>query len=182
MAPTLSALTRYLRALGGDFPHGDWKTQPLPPRLPQMSGDAAEAPPAFAVPGGTVPSTYRIRPVAGITSASGPEVTKELTIMGMPLATSWGGLLLGLYAYILPFVLYAAWVAIAMWDLIRQESASIPYRARWMLIVLIVPFLGPLLYFGLGGSPIPRQLRLILTAGGIVAYLLFTLVGVFVGG
>jgi hypothetical protein len=73
-------------------------------------------------------------------------------------------------------------VAIAMWDLIRQESASIPYRARWMLIVLIVPFLGPLLYFALGGSPIPRQLRLILTAGGIVAYLLFTLVGVFVGG
>src|SRR5262249_51321059 len=77
------------------------------------------------------------------------------------------------YGYILPFVLYATWVAVAMWDLIRQESAPLPHRARWMLIVLVVPFLGPLLYFAFGRSPIPRQLRLLLTAGGTVVYPLF---------
>ena len=46
--------------------------------------------------------------------------------MGVPLiATSWWSLLLGLYGYILPFVLYASWVAIAMWDLIRRDADAI---------------------------------------------------------
>jgi len=55
-----------------------------------------------------------------------------------------------------------------------------PHRTRWMLIVLIVPFIGPLLYFAFGRSPIPQQLRLVLTVGGIVAYLLFLGLGVLV--
>ena len=76
--------------------------------------------------------------------------------MGVPLvASSWWTLLLGLYGYILPFVLYASWVAIAMWDLIRREADSIPDRARWMGVVLVVPFVGPLLYFAFGRSTIP---------------------------
>jgi len=103
--------------------------------------------------------------------------------MGVPLlATSWWSLLLGLYGYILPFVLYATWVAIAMWDLIRRDADSIPHRARWMAVVLLVPFAGPLLYFGFGGSPIPSQLRLMLTVGGIGAYFVFLLLGVVFGG
>jgi plastocyanin len=182
MGPTNAALSRFLRALDGNFPHGDWREQPLPPDQPTMPGDPAVAPPVLAIPGETVPQSFRIRPVADIVAAPGPEVSKELTIMGMPLATSWGGLLLGLYGYILPFVLYASWVAIAMWDLIRQESASLPHRARWMLVVLIVPFLGPLLYFTFGGSPIPRQLRLNLTVGGIAVYAVFVALGVLLGG
>lgn len=182
MAPTISTLARFLRAMDGNFPHGDWKTQPLPPDQPQMPGDPAAAPPAPAIPGEAVPQTYRIRSVDHIEVATGPEVSKELTIMGMPLATSWGGLLLGLYGYILPFVLYSSWVAIAMWDLIRQESAPIPHRTRWMLIVLVVPFLGPLLYFAFGRSPIPKQLRLVLTAGGAIVYVVFLVLGALLGG
>jgi len=100
--------------------------------------------------------------------------------MGVPLATSWGGLLIGLYGYVLPFVLYATWVAIAMWDLIRQESAPMPHRTRWMLVVLVVPFIGPLLYFGFGRSPIPRQLRFVLTVGGVVTYLVFLGLGTLI--
>ena len=91
--------------------------------------------------------------------------------MGVPLlATSWWSLLLGLYGYVPPFVLYATWVAIAMWDLIRRDADSIPHRARWMAVVLLVPFVGPLLYFAFGRSPVPSQLRLMLTVGGIGAY------------
>ena len=41
---------------------------------------------------------------------------------------------------------------------------------------------GPLLYFAFGRSPIPRQLRLILTVGGIAIYALFVLLGVALGG
>jgi Phospholipase_D-nuclease N-terminal len=102
--------------------------------------------------------------------------------MGMPLATSWWSLLIGLYGYVLPFVLYASWVAIALWDLIRQEAVSLPHRTRWMLVVLVVPFAGPLLYFAFGRSPIPRQLRLILTVGGVAIYAVFVAIGAIVGG
>jgi hypothetical protein len=180
LAPTMSALTRYLAVLGGTAPGGDWRTQPAPPPQPQMEGEPTKAPPIIAVGGQNVPQPYTIRPASEITLMEGPTVSKEIAIMGMPLATSWGGLLVGLYGYVLPFVLYATWVAVAMWDLIRQESAPLPHRARWMLAVLIVPFLGPLLYFAFGHSPIPRQLRLVLTAGGIVVYLLFLGLGVLI--
>jgi len=49
-----------------------------------------------------------------------------------------------------------------------------------MLVVLVVPFLGPLLYFVWGRSPIPRQLRLVLTAGGVAVYLVFVAATVLV--
>ena len=80
-------------------------------------------------------------------------------MFGIPLATSWWSLLIGLYGYALPGFLYAAWLTIALWDLIRQESVPISSRARWMAVVILVPFLGPLLYFAFGRSPIPKQLR-----------------------
>ena len=103
--------------------------------------------------------------------------------MGVPLiASSWWSLLLGLYGYILPFVLYASWVAIAMWDLIRRDADTIAQRSKWMAVVLLVQFAGPLLYFAFGRSPIPSQLRLMLTVGGLVAYLVFLVIGLVVGG
>jgi hypothetical protein len=180
MAPTISALARHLAVRGGDTPGGDWRSEPAPAPQPQMPGDPLQVPPTIAAGGQNVPQPFTIRSSSDIALAQGPTVSKEIAIMGMPLATSWGGLLIGLYGYILPFVLYATWVAVAMWDLIRQESAPIPRRTRWMLVVLVVPFLGPLLYFAFGRSPIPRQLRLVLTAGGIVVYLLFLVLGVLI--
>jgi len=183
LAPTLEGLARYIDAADGTFPHGDWHTQPAPPPQHQMPGDPTTAPPTPAIPGDAVPQSLDvIRAVGQIHTAPGPTTTEELAVMGMPLATSWWTLLLGLYGYVLPFVVYAAWVAIAMWDLIRQESSPISHRARWMLIVLAVPFAGPLLYFGFGRSPIPRQLRLILTIGAIAVYAVFVLIGVLIGG
>ena len=50
-----------------------------------------------------------------------------------------------------------------------------------MLVVLVVPFIGPLLYFAFGRSPIPRQLRIMLTAGGVAIYAAFVLLGVVAG-
>jgi hypothetical protein len=174
-APTISAMARAVSGIEGT--PADAATSP--PQK-QMVGDPADAPPIIAVGGQNVPQPFRIRPVREIRPATGSTVAKEIAIMGVPLATSWGELLIGLYGYVLPFVLFATWVAVAMWDLIRQESTPMPHRARWMLLVLIVPFVGPLLYFAFGRSPIPRQLRLVLTAGGIVAYLLFLGLGVLI--
>ena len=177
MSPTYESLARYLAVLGGDAPGGDWRTQPQPPAQPQMEGDPEDAPPVIAIGGENVPQPFTVRSPGSIRVAEGPTVSKEIQFMGVPLATSWGGLLIGLYGSILPFALYVTWIAIAMWDLIRQESASMPHRTRWMLVVLIVPFIGPLLYFGFGDSPIPRQLRLVLTVGGVAVYLVFFALG-----
>jgi polyferredoxin len=148
-----------------------------------MPDDPATAPPDPAIPGEAVPGRYRIRAVDDIRPARGPEIGQEVSLMGVPLiASSWWSLLLGLYGYILPFVLYASWVAIAMWDLIRRDADTIAQRSKWMAVVLLVPFVGPLLYFAFGQSPIPSQLRLMLTAGGVVAYLVFLVIGLVLGG
>jgi hypothetical protein len=183
MAPTVSILSRFIDSLDGDFPHGDWREQPPPPAdLPDMPGNPAAAPPDPAIPEEAVPELYRIRNVEDIRRARGPVIGQEVSLMGVPLvATSWWSLLLGLYGYILPFVLYASWVSVAMWDLIRREADSIPDRARWMGVVLLVPFLGPLLYFAFGHSSIPVPLRVMLTAGGVVAYVVFLLLGLVFG-
>ena len=180
LSPTFTSLARYLAVADGDAPGGDWRTQPAPPSQPQMVGDPAAAPPVTVIGGENLPQPFRIRSPDSIRTVTGPTVAREMTVMGVPLATSWGGLLVGLYGSILPFVLFVAWMSVALWDLIRQESAPMPHRTRWMLVVLIVPFIGPLLYFAFGRSPIPRQLRLVLTVGGIAVYLLFLGIGVLV--
>ena len=180
LAPTLNAGIRYLEALDGNFPHGDWRTQPSPPDQPTMP-DPANAPPRPAIPEQSGPQPYRIRALDSIDPGE-PTVTKELTVFGTPLAASWWSLLIGLYGYVLPGILYAAWVTIALWDLIRQESQPISFRARWMAVVLLVPFAGPLLYFALGRSPIPSQLRLLLTVGGLVAMVAISAIAALLGG
>jgi len=184
MGPTTNLLARYLESLDGKFPHGDWRSQPDPPsNLPDMPGDPATTPPDPAIPGEAVPGIYRIRAVGAIDPATGPAIGREVMLMGVPLvASSWWSLLLGLYGYVLPFVLYATWVAIAMWDLIRRDGEPMRSRTGWMAVVLLVPFLGPLLYFAFGGSSIPAPFRLMLTAGGVLAYLAFLVIGALVGG
>ncbi len=179
LAPTVNTGLRFLDAMDGEFPHGDWKTQPAPGPQPQMENPLT-APPFPADPA-TVPLSYRIRDLADIRSAPGPHVSKEVLVFGMPLATSWWTLILGLYAYVLPGFLYAAWVTIALWDLIRQESVPIPFRARWMAVVILVPLLGPILYYVRGRSPIPKQLRLMLVAGGAAAYAIIAVLAALFG-
>ena len=90
--------------------------------------------------------------------------------MGIPL-TSTLTTVLGLYGYVFPLVLYAAWVAIALWDLVRRDELTDRRRIGWMAVVLIVPLVGPVAYFAAGGSAIPRSVRWFLVLGGLVIYL-----------
>jgi polyferredoxin len=73
-------------------------------------------------------------------------------------------------------------VTIALWDLIRQESVPVPFRARWMAIVILVPLLGPIIYYVWGHSPIPKQLRLMLTLGGALVYVVIAALAAVFGG
>ena len=97
--------------------------------------------------------------------------------MGFPLSTTWWGVLIGLYAYALPVILYTAWIAIALWDIARREDAM-EGRIRWMLIVLAVPLVGPIAYFTAGGSALPRAFRWTLLAGALGVYLVVAALGV----
>ena len=64
LAPAMNTLFRYLDAADGEFPHGDWRTQPAPGPQPQMENPLT-APPFPADPA-TLPQSYRIRDLADI--------------------------------------------------------------------------------------------------------------------
>lgn len=102
-------------------------------------------------------------------------------MLGISLATSWWGVLIGLYAYMMPLILYSASVSIALWDLVRQEAVPNRIRVLWMLVVLVVPLAGPVAYYSFGRSPIQRSLRVMLVAGGLGIYVGLTAVGVTLG-
>lgn len=169
LVPTLTLLARFLEALAGDYDPGDWRTAPGPDEQPSMPG-AASAPVVLAVPEIAVPGPHVVRSLddtLAVTSSSGI-VGKEVLVMGIPFG-SIGSTLLGLYAYVLPLALYAAWISIALWDLVRRELSE-RRRIAWMTIVLALPVVGPLAYFGLGRSTIPAATRWFLVLGGIAIY------------
>ena len=105
-----------------------------------------------------------------------------LTMAGIPVFASAFGVFYGLYAYILPFALYAAWIALAAWDLARRDDMSRAAQVGWVAVILLVPFLGPVLYYVLGRSHIPAHLRWSIVAGGFLAYAATFAVGAVVGG
>ncbi len=179
--PTMSLLAKFGEALGGHWYTGDWKAEPQPPAQAQMP-DALAAAPVLAVPETAVPGPITIRTMdqtkaaaaagtrAGLPASASAPVTREVMILGIPMAAGLTTLL-GLYGYILPFVLYAAWVAISLWDLVRREDIADRRRFGWMTLVLLMPFLGPVVYLVAGGSPIKRSIRLYLVFGAMAMYL-----------
>lgn len=157
----------------GDMPHPDPQ--------PQMPG-GAEAPASPAVN-----IFVKARPDLGSIEIpempAGREVTqrKGFNIMGVTFASTLGGIL-GLYAYVLPMVLYAAWVVIALWEVVKREDLSRAAGIGWMTVILVIPFLGVIAYYIFGRSQVPVAYRWMLLAGGIGAYLVILAIGLIVGG
>jgi hypothetical protein len=158
----------------GDLPHPDPQ--------PQLPGGAEAA----VVPAVNVFATAEpdIDSIALPASPDGLEVTQQkgFNIMGVTFASTIGGFL-GLYAYVLPLALYAAWVVIAIWELIsRRDDLSKGAVVGWMLAILAIPFLGVIAYYVVGRSRIPAAYRWVLLAGGMAVYLVFLFLGMLVGG
>lgn len=158
----------------GDMPH--------PPDQPQMpEGADALVVPAVDVFAGAEPDIDSIGlPAMPIDT----EITqgKGINIMGVPFASTFGAFI-GLYAYVLPLVLYAAWVVIAIWEIVtRRDDLGRGAGIGWILVILIVPFIGVIAYYIFGKSRIPVAYRWVLLAGGMGAYLLFLVLGLVVGG
>jgi hypothetical protein len=172
-------LERYLRAAFGEVETGDWRSQPPPPPQVGMPG-AESAPPAPAIAEVAVPQRVQIRDARTLDVPASSDVSQEVTVLGIPLATGFFGILLGLYAYALPLILYSAWISIALWDLVRQDAVPNRTRVLWMLVVIVVPLFGPIAYYALGHSPIQGSLRVMLVAGGLGIYLALTALAVLV--
>lgn len=172
---TMGPLARWLEARD-ELDVGDWRTQPAPPPQEDMPG-AEQAPPDPAT-AGVVPHRIQIRDARLLGVPASSDVSQEVTVLGLPLATSWFGILIGLYAYALPLILYASWISIALWDLVRQDAVPNRVRVAWMAAVIAIPVLGPIAYYAFGRSPIQRSLRVMLVAGGLGIYVVLAALGV----
>ncbi|HEX8024785.1 MAG TPA: right-handed parallel beta-helix repeat-containing protein, partial [Candidatus Limnocylindrales bacterium] len=175
-APSLSLLARFTAALGGNFETSDWQQSPEPPAQPSLPGDAATTPVTLAVPEVAVPGPHDIRSLdatlAVAVAAGRPAGTpqqQEVLVLGVPLGPL-GSTILGLYAYVLPLALYAAWIAVAATDLVRREITD-RRRIGWLTLILVVPVVGPVAYFALGGSQVPASVRWVLVVVGPVIWL-----------
>lgn len=157
----------------GDMPH------PLP--QPQMPGGAgAEVVPAVNVFAAAEPDLGTIE-VPAMPADLQVTQKKGFNIMGVTFASAIGGFL-GLYAYVLPLALYAAWVVIAIWEIIKRDDMDKRQGVAWMFAILVIPFLGVIGYYVFGKSKIPTAYKWTLLAGGMGVYVLFLVVGLVVGG
>jgi hypothetical protein len=162
-------------------PQVDVAALPHPGPQPLMP-DAVDAPVSPAI---DVLNTYR----PDLDAITVPDLPSDLqvtqqkgtNIMGVSFASA-AGVFFGLYAYVLPLVLYTSWVVLALWDLSRREDLSRGKAIVWMAAVLVVPFVGILAYYIFGKSSIPVWQRWVFMAGGMAVYALFLGLGLVVGG
>ena len=103
-------------------------------------------------------------------------------LSSIPVPPSTAQLLLGLYAYLLPLLLYVLWSTLALWDLGRRPDARPGVVWGWALAVFLLPFVGPAAYLLRGEHALPRPLRLASVGGGVAVYLIVLAVGAGIGG
>jgi plastocyanin len=183
LSTTLASLGQVAEANTGAYPHNRPEDQPAPPAQSQLLGGAgAPVRPAMDVFAGARVDLATVPLPAA--SDQPPTVRKEPTVFGVPLlaASSPWPLVFALYGYLLPFVLYAAWTSLALWDLARRDDLGRAAAIAWIAVVLVVPFLGVIAYH-VGGRPrLPAWLRAAVVGGGLVAYLVVLGVGALLGG
>jgi plastocyanin len=156
LSTTLQSLSLVAEANTGAFPHNRSQDAPPAPPQPQMPGGAT-APVRPAV------DTYQDHRVdldqialPAPPAGQGATVRKEPTVFGVPiLASSVWQVVFGLYGYLLPFALFAAWIALALWDLARRDDLGRAATIVWIAVVLVVPFLGVIAYHALGRPKLP---------------------------
>ncbi len=165
----------------GLAPDVDYTKLAHPGPQPQMPGGAAaDVTPAYFVYEDAKPDLDSIHlpempPDLKVTQEKG------FNIMGVSFASTLGGVI-GLYAYVLPLVLYTAWVVLALWDISRREDLGKGAGLGWMGAILVIPFLGVVAYYIFGKSTISVAQRWVLLAGGLGVYALFLVIGLVVGG
>jgi hypothetical protein len=90
-------------------------------------------------------------------------------------------MILGLYAYLLPLLLYVLWSTLALWDLGRRDELATTAVWIWVLSIFALPFVAALGYLFFGGTRLAPRVKLLALGGG-VAYLLVLVLGTSIGG
>lgn len=103
----------------------------------------------------------------------------ENSTIGLPTGLQ---MLLGLYAYLLPTLLYVLWSTLALWDLARRPQARPAFTWGWTLAIFLLPFVGAVAYLLLGGAQLSPRSRMVTVGGGAGAYLLILVIGALAGG
>jgi hypothetical protein len=154
-------LEHYAQANLGHYPRHTWKTIPAP------------------VPSAGMPDP-NIKPQGIFTASEGTSFAMtttsisslpDITIAGLGLASPFFEILTGFYLYYLPLALYAAWISVATWDIVRRFDLKGGGRIGWLAIIYLVPVLGPIAYYLLGRSQISVGTRLALVIGAPLIYL-----------
>ena len=108
---------------------------------------------------------------------------KEIIMSGVPITSPnvWQ-LLFQLYGYLMPFVLYAAWAALAIKDIDSNERVEGSGKYMWLAIVYLVPFFGVLIYHLAGPSEISRSTKVAAIGGGLISYIVILVAGAVISG
>ena len=108
---------------------------------------------------------------------------KEIIMSGVPISspTLWQ-LLFQLYGYLMPFVLYAAWAALAIKDIDSNDKVNGSMKYVWLGVVYLVPFFGVLVYHLVGPSAISRSMKLAAIVGGLFSYIAILVAGAVISG
>lgn len=101
--------------------------------------------------------------------------------MNTATAPSMLQMLLGLYGFLLPTLLYVLWSTLALWDLGRRSDLGPRAVWGWTLAIFLLPFAGPLAYLLLSAAALPRQTRLTAVLGGGGVYALVVLLALGLG-
>ncbi|MGB8348122.1 MAG: PLD nuclease N-terminal domain-containing protein [Ktedonobacteraceae bacterium] len=164
--PSVTAvlLDHFARANLGRFKPRDWRTVLAPAGQPGMPDTSINPQGIFTSIEGT-----QLDMTDTVTT-----ITPGITLGGLGLATPFFEIILGFYLYYLPLALYAAWLSVATWDIVRREKLSGAARIGWLAVIFLIPVLGPIAYYLFGRSQIPRGTRLALVIGAPVVYLVIS--------
>lgn len=159
-------LDHFIQANLGRFSPNDWRKAPTPATQAGMPDPSINPQGIFSTIEGT--------PLDMTVAAT--SITPSITLGGLGLATPFFEVILGFYMYYLPLALYATLLSVATWDIVRRSELKGGPRIGWLAVVYLIPLLGPLAYYLLGKSEIPRLTRYILAIGVPIVYLLISVV------
>lgn len=158
---TTVLLDHFVRANVGRFKPRDWRTVPAPAQQPGMPDTGIDPQGIFTGIGGSQ---------LDMTNTT-TTIVPGITLGGLGLATPFFEVILGFYLYYLPLALYAAWLSVATWDIVRREKLRGAARIGWLALVFLIPVIGPIIYYAFGRSQIQRSTRIALVIGAPLVYL-----------
>ncbi|HEX6989562.1 MAG TPA: right-handed parallel beta-helix repeat-containing protein [Bacillota bacterium] len=139
--PLLATLRLFLAAQRGDYPQNDWRDQPVPAPQPNMPDPLADPAPAWPTPESeTLPAAPSAVP-AGLPPEAA-EFAEDLPSLERDAIGEWFGALL----FLLPPAVYLLALVLASAHLLLRPDLGWGRRILWLLLVVVVPGVGLLLY------------------------------------